>query len=91
MAFVKGIGGNPNGRPIGAKNKTNKRDVINAFSEYIIEGGAEKFKEELNKLKGKSFITAYLMLVNYSNKDINYIDVNNILTNKYIKNHGINK
>jgi len=33
--------------------------------EHMADGGAAKFKEEINKLTGKDFVTAYLTLLEY--------------------------
>jgi hypothetical protein len=51
------------GKPPGTKNK--KTTQWETFSEYCIKGGLAKFKSELNKLKGKEFVNAYLTLLEF--------------------------
>ena len=51
------------GRSKGTKNK--KTLLLESFAKTIVEDGMEKFQEELMKLRGKSFITAYLDLLEY--------------------------
>lgn len=61
--FKKGHSGNDNGRPKGAKNERTKE--WEAFSTYCLTGGLKKFKEELEKLNGKDYITAFNNLLEY--------------------------
>jgi hypothetical protein len=62
MAFKKGIK-KTGGRKSGVKNK--KTMLIDSFAKTICDGGMEKFKTELNKLTGKDFVNAYLLLFEY--------------------------
>ena len=51
------------GREEGSKNERTKQ--WEAFSEYCLTGGLKKFKEELAKLNGKDYITAFNNLLEY--------------------------
>lgn len=62
MAFKKGKP-KTGGRVKGAANK--KTALLDAFAQTVCEGGIDKFKTELNKLKGKQYVDAYLMLFEY--------------------------
>lgn len=62
MPFEKGNKAS-NGRPKGAKSK--KTLILEGFIHSILEGGAEKFHNEVMKLKGKDFINAYKDLLEY--------------------------
>jgi len=63
MPFEKGQIGNPNGRPKGATNKISaeQREYLRDF---IIKN-AGKFEAEMKKLKGKSYVQIYLMMMQY--------------------------
>lgn len=39
--------------------------ILNTFAQAIIEGGMDKFRIELNKLSGKTFVDSYLTLLEY--------------------------
>ena len=66
-SFKKGEGG----KPLGAKNQTTKvKEAIGltgweALCEFIKNDGADKFMEEMMKLKGYSYINAYATLAEY--------------------------
>lgn len=62
MPFEKGKQ-KTGGRKKGAANK--KTALLDAFAQTVCEGGVEKFKTELKKLKGKQYVDAYLMLFEY--------------------------
>lgn len=62
MPFEKGNKAS-NGRPKGAKSK--KTLILEGFIHSILEGGAEKFHDEVMKLKGKDFINVYKDLIEY--------------------------
>lgn len=54
--------GNP-GKPKGAVSEKTK--FWNELKDWMIEGGADKFKEEMGKLQGKDFIHAYNNALEY--------------------------
>lgn len=62
MAAKKGhkkAGGRTKGTP-------NKRTLQwEAFTEYCLVGGLDKFQKELNSLKSKDFVNAFLSLLEY--------------------------
>jgi hypothetical protein len=51
------------GKVKGTKNK--KTLILDSFAKNIIEGGMEKFNRELNKLRGATYIKAYMTLFEY--------------------------
>ncbi|HMT02718.1 MAG: hypothetical protein BWY74_04062 [Firmicutes bacterium ADurb.Bin419] len=51
------------GRQKGTKNKNTL--VIETFAKTIVEGGMDKFQNELNSLTGKPYIEAYMTLFEY--------------------------
>lgn len=63
MPFKKGESGNPQGKPEGTVSEKTK--LWNDLKEWMIEGGAEKFKVEMNKLEGKEFIQAYTNILEF--------------------------
>ena len=62
--FKKGVSGNPTGRAEGTINR--KTAIVRDFTDHMIAGGSEKFQRELNKLKGRDYVTEYLTLLEYS-------------------------
>ena len=66
-SFKKGEGG----RPKGSLNKD--KGFINEFLKYLIDGGADKFKSEFNKLEGEKYIKYFLIL----SKMINEVPIKN--------------
>ena len=75
------------GRQKGTPNK--KTALINAFINYLIEDGKDKFTEEFNKLSGKDYTDCFLSMVKLStNKNVS-ISANQYLCellNEKIKN-----
>jgi hypothetical protein len=61
--FVKKRSGNWKGKPKGTL--TRKTKILQAFTDDILTGGAKKFKQELQSLKGKSYVESYLALLEY--------------------------
>ena len=61
MRFEKGnkLAGSRKGSP---NKKTEQWDV---FSKYCLEGGLVKFQTEMNTLKGKQYVDAYLTLLEF--------------------------
>lgn len=53
------------GRKKGIPNKKKKSDQWDYFSNYCIKGGLIRFRKELNKLKGKQYVDAFLTLLEY--------------------------
>lgn len=63
MPFKKGKSGNPKGRTEGSQNR--KTEQWEAFAQYCLNGGLEKFEKELNSLKGEKYVYAFLNLLEY--------------------------
>lgn len=63
MAYTKGISGNPKGKPKGTKNK--KSEQWNELSNYILNSGADRFIQEMEKLEGIDYISAYSKMICY--------------------------
>lgn len=64
--------GNPNwgkghkkvgGKAKGSKNKSTL--ILNTFAQTIVEGGMEKFRDELEKLKGRDYVNAFTTFFEY--------------------------
>jgi hypothetical protein len=51
------------GRQPGGKNKNTL--ILETFAQTIVEGGMERFQQELNKLSGKDYINAYMTLFEF--------------------------
>lgn len=48
------------------KDTPNKRTVQwEAFSEYCLNGGLQRFEQELNALEGKDFVNAFTTLLEF--------------------------
>lgn len=62
-SFKKGEINNPDGRPVGAKNK--KTLAWEKLGEYIIGEGAEKYSEYLNTLDDKKFADEFRAIIEY--------------------------
>jgi len=63
MGWEKGQSGNLQGRKVGSKNKMKKSDiVVTTLMNYIVDGGYEKFKKELNNLKSKDYVNAMIQI-----------------------------
>lgn len=54
--------GNP-GKPKGARN--GKTEQWEKFSEYCLNGGLERFEQELNSLKGEKYVNAFVSLLEF--------------------------
>lgn len=64
MRNEKGQFGKGNkGKPTGAKNK--KTEQWEAFSEYCLTGGLDRFQKELNGLKGRQYVDAFLTILEF--------------------------
>lgn len=50
-------------KPKGAISK--KTAILDTFAKDVVEGGMEKFIEELHKLKGSAFVNAYMAIFEY--------------------------
>jgi hypothetical protein len=46
-------------------SQDSKTVLVNSFINHAIEGGADKFRDELMKLEGKNYVDAYLRLLEY--------------------------
>jgi hypothetical protein len=51
------------GRQKGQPNK--KTLVLDSFAQTIVDGGMEKFQQELNKLEGRDYVAYFLSLFEY--------------------------
>jgi hypothetical protein len=72
MAFEKGnkLAGSRKGTP---NKKTEQWEV---FAEYCLNGGLEKFQQELNSLKGEKYINAFTALLEFHKPKLARSDVN---------------
>lgn len=81
------------GRKKGTPNK--RTAIIRTMCDYIVSGGLEKFEEEFNKLKGKSYVDAFIKLSEIATEDAVTSGIANNglveLFNEKIKNNGTNK
>ena len=51
------------GRKKGGKNE--KTQQWETFSEYCLNGGLKRFEQELNRLEGKDFVSAFTTLLEF--------------------------
>ena len=79
-SFVKGD--NKKRRQKGDRNK--KTLILETFCNNIIEGGIDRFNEELSKLKGKEYVNAYIDLLSFVKPKLKAIDVQGTLDTKVI-------
>ncbi len=61
--FKPGQSGNPKGKAPGTKSR--KVEQWEKLSDYLLNTGADRFKKELIKLKGKDFVDAYNKTMEY--------------------------
>lgn len=66
--------GEAKGRPKGVENKTTK--TLKEFLVYISENGKEKMWQEMQTLKGKLYVDAYLSLIEYVQPKLARTEVN---------------
>lgn len=64
MAFKKGISGNPNGRPRGAKNKATKE--LREWVERFIADNLDTIENDIMQLDANERVRFFLALLNYS-------------------------
>jgi hypothetical protein len=62
MKFQPGKSGNPAGKK---KGPSKKQMVLTAFAADVVQGGAAKFKKEMDKLSGRAYTDTYLQLMEY--------------------------
>jgi len=62
MGRPKGIG-KTGGRGSGSKNK--KTLILETFAKDIVEGGMERFLQQLSKLDGIQYVNAYLQVFEF--------------------------
>ncbi len=67
----KKIGGRKQGTP----NK--KTEQWEAFAEYCLNGGLEKFQKEMNKLKGKDYVYAFTNLLEFHKPKLARTEIDN--------------
>ncbi len=67
--FEKGKSGNPNGKPKGTVSE--KAKFWNELKDFMVTDGAEKFKKELMKLEGQTFVTSYNHALEYFQPKLN--------------------
>ncbi len=92
MPFKKGDPSiNRSGRKKGTPNKNTL--ILSGLINYLIDGGFDKFKSEINKLDGKDYIYAFMKLLNLPNYVGGDIAANQKLIeflNEKSKEHGTN-
>jgi len=60
------------GKTKGTQNK--KTLILDSFAQTVVEGGMEKFLDELMKLKGSQFVFAYMTLFEYVKPKLSRVD-----------------
>lgn len=81
------------GRKKGVPNKD--KSLLKAMCLYLIDGGYEKFKKELDKLQGQAYVKYFIQLSKLAAKDdLSSVQANEMiieLLNNKIKNNGTSK
>ena len=79
------------GREKGTLNKsTVEKPLFKVLANYLIENNMQKFKNELDSLKGKDFVMAFISLYKLKPTELESIEVNDELL-KIFKNQIKNK
>lgn len=71
------------GKPKGAKQK--KTLILESFAQSIVEGGMERFQEELNKLEGKEYTSTFLVIFEFVKPKLQRTDTTMELKDKTLK------
>lgn len=81
------------GRKKGVPNKNSA--LIMAMCNHLVDGGLEKFEKEMDKLKGKTYVNAFIGLAKLCSSDNRTIQQANAglieLLNKKLQNNGTTK
>jgi hypothetical protein len=65
------------GRTKGTPNKDNLgKKLFKVLCEYLIEENMQKFREELDTLKGKEFVNAFIQLYKIKPTELDRLDAN---------------
>ena len=72
--LVKGVSGNPNGRPKGAISKTTQK--WNQLCDYLLDEGTERLMLALEQLEPKEFADAYTRILSFIKPKLNSVDSN---------------
>jgi len=62
------------GRQIGSLNKTTL--IVDTFAKTVVEQGMQRYLDEMEKLKGKAYVDAFLSVFEYVKPKLARIDTN---------------
>lgn len=81
MPFEKGKSGNPNGRPVGAINKSTAK--FKELGAAMMNEDIDRLKSEMAKLEGKDYVDAYCKLIEFFAPKLSRQEVKSEVTNKH--------
>jgi hypothetical protein len=87
--LVKGVSGNPNGRPKGAISKTTQK--WNQLCDYLMDDGIERLMNALDTLEPKEYVEAYTKILNYIKPKLQSVDANQTTSMRIVIENELDK
>ncbi len=87
--LVKGVSGNPSGRPKGAISKTTQK--WNQLCDYLMDDGIERLMNALDTLEPKEYVEAYTKILNYIKPKLQSVDANQTTSMRIVIENELDK
>lgn len=87
--LVKGVSGNPAGRPKGAISKTTQK--WNQLCDYLMDDGIERLMNALDTLEPKEYVEAYTKILNYIKPKLQSVDANQTTSMRIVIENELDK